>query len=31
MTEISREFRPIAAGQAAPAMPVDDYLASSTD
>jgi pyrroloquinoline quinone (PQQ) biosynthesis protein C len=27
MTEISREFRPIAAGQAAPAMPVDDYLA----
>src|SRR5262245_66229248 len=27
MTEISREFRPIAVGKAAPAMPVDDYLA----
>jgi len=26
MTEISREFRPIAAGHAAPAMPVDDYF-----
>jgi pyrroloquinoline quinone (PQQ) biosynthesis protein C len=26
MTESSREFRPIAAGRAAPAMPVDDYL-----